>query len=177
MYHFLVEVVKSSSLSKCVTSAGRLTGSSLRRHSSLTKSPTGHVRNLELSCSLTRIRTISFVLITILRSGKSIPLTTLLRGQWFGRLKSQFTRHEIPETSVSDNGSQFTPTEFKEFSHQWIFVHKLPFNVLIETKSTEFQYGILNRYLTTNSCLYKIGLANSPLCKFCKQGSEPLEHL
>ena len=47
----------------------------------------------------------------------------------------------------------------------------------VDTKSREFQYRILNRYLTTNSFLYKIGLANSPLCTFCKQESESLEHL
>ena len=35
--------------------------------------------------------------------------------------------------------------------------------VLIDTKSREFQYEILNRYLTTNSFLHKIGLATSPL--------------
>ena len=43
-------------------------------------------------------------------------------------------------------------------------------------KSLNFN-RILNRYLTTNSFLYKIGLANSPLCTFCKQESESLEHL
>ena len=41
----------------------------------------------------------------------------------------------------------------------------------------EFQYRILNRYLTTNSFLHKIGLANSPLCTFCKEEGESLEHL
>ena len=59
----------------------------------------------------------------------------------------------------------------------WHDIYKLPFNVLIDTKSREFQYRILNRYLTTNSFLHKIGLANSPLCTFCKQESESLEHL
>ena len=39
------------------------------------------------------------------------------------KLKSHFARHGIPETCVSDNGPQFTSTEFKEFSRQWKFVH------------------------------------------------------
>ena len=39
------------------------------------------------------------------------------------KLKSHFARHGIPETCVSDNGPQFTSTEFKEFSRQWNFVH------------------------------------------------------
>ena len=34
-----------------------------------------------------------------------------------------------------------------------------------------------NLSVTTNSFLHKIGLANSPLCTFCKQESESLEHL
>ena len=39
------------------------------------------------------------------------------------KLKSHFVRHGIQETCVSDNGPQFTSTEFKEFSCQWNFVH------------------------------------------------------
>ena len=39
------------------------------------------------------------------------------------KLKSHFARHGILETCVSDNGPQFTSTEFKEFSRQWKFVH------------------------------------------------------
>ena len=39
------------------------------------------------------------------------------------KLKSQFAGHGIPETCVSDNGSQFTSTEFKKFGRHWNFVH------------------------------------------------------
>ena len=67
--------------------------------------------------------------------------------------------------------------QFPDICLDWHDIYKLPFNVLIDTKSREFQYRILNRYLTTNSFLHKIGLANSPLCTFCKQESESLEHL
>ena len=67
--------------------------------------------------------------------------------------------------------------QFPDIRLDWHDIYKLPFNVLIDTKSREFQYRILNRYLTTNSFLHKIGLANSPSCTFCKQESESLEHL
>ena len=36
-------------------------------------------------------------------------------------LKKQFSRHGIPDTVVSDNGSQFTSQEFHEFSLEWEF--------------------------------------------------------
>lgn len=87
----------------------------------LMKCLTSHGRKLEWTCSLTGVRTISFVLITLPHSGKSIPLTTLLWGR-LKKLKSQFGRYGIQEMCVSDNGSQFTSTEFREFSHQWNFV-------------------------------------------------------
>ena len=67
--------------------------------------------------------------------------------------------------------------QFPDICLDWHDIYKLPFNVVIDTKSREFQYRILNRYLTTSSFLHKIGLANSPLCTFCKQESESLEHL
>ena len=39
------------------------------------------------------------------------------------KLKSQFARHGIPETCMSDNGSQFSSDEFRAFIRQWNFKH------------------------------------------------------
>lgn len=39
-------------------------------------------------------------------------------------LKSQFARHGIPETVISDNGPQFSSREFKAFAKEWNFMHK-----------------------------------------------------
>lgn len=76
------------------------------------------------------------------------------------------------------------PTAQKKYSEQyssacleWREIYSLPSKVLMDTKSREFQYKILNRYLTTNSFLHKIGLIASPLCTFCGLESESLEHL
>jgi len=60
---------------------------------------------------------------------------------------------------------------------EWKEIYNLPFKVLNDTKSREFQYKILNRCLTTNAFLHKIGLIASPLCTFCGAESESLEHL
>ena len=77
-----------------------------------------------------------------------------------------------------------TPTAEKKFTDlysgkclDWHEINKLPFKILVDTKSREFQYKILNRYLVTNSFLCKIGLITSPLCTFCEQENESLEHL
>lgn len=39
------------------------------------------------------------------------------------RLKSIFARHGIPETVVTDNGPQFSCTEFDKFAHDYGFGH------------------------------------------------------
>ena len=59
----------------------------------------------------------------------------------------------------------------------WNEIHSLPFLVALDTKSREFQYKILNRYLVTNTFLKKIGKIDSSLCIFCGILDESLEHL
>ena len=59
----------------------------------------------------------------------------------------------------------------------WKAIYKLPFKVAMDTKTREFQYKILNKYLPTNSFLYKVGLKPSALCTFCDEESETLGHL
>ena len=38
-------------------------------------------------------------------------------------VKSIFARHGIPDTVITDNGSQFTSTEYRDFAKQWEFKH------------------------------------------------------
>ena len=40
-----------------------------------------------------------------------------------------------------------------------------------------FQFRILHNILPTNSLLYKLGIVTSPLCSFCKDEAETVEHL
>ena len=46
--------------------------------------------------------------------------------------------------------------QFPDICLDWHDVYKLPFNVLIDTKSREFQYRILNRYLTATLFFIKL---------------------
>ena len=39
------------------------------------------------------------------------------------KLRQQFARHGVPDTLVSDNGPQFSSTEFGKFSDEWEFAH------------------------------------------------------
>ena len=39
-------------------------------------------------------------------------------------MKSQFARHGIPETVISDNGPQFSSRDFQAFAKEWEFIHK-----------------------------------------------------
>ena len=48
----------------------------------------------------------------------------------------------------------------------WKEIYSLAFKVALDTKSREFQYKILNRYLLTNTFLKKIGKTDSSACSF-----------
>ena len=59
----------------------------------------------------------------------------------------------------------------------WKNIYQLPGRVTLDTRTRAFQYKILNRILYTNSILYKMKLIPSPLCTFCGDHEETLEHL
>ena len=64
--------------------------------------------------------------------------------------------------------------KFGRASFKWNEIYRLPFTVAFKTKTLEFQYKILNRYLVTNTFLHKVGLRPTALCTFCGGESEPL---
>ena len=59
----------------------------------------------------------------------------------------------------------------------WPEIYSLPHRVTSDTKMREFQFKLLNKYLTTNAFLYKIGVTSSPVCSFCGKENESLEHI
>ena len=66
---------------------------------------------------------------------------------------------------------------FDDVCLDWKEIYSLPFKVALDTKTREFQYKILNRYLVTNTFLKKIGKTDSAACSFCGVMEESLEHL
>ena len=118
------------------------------------------------------------------KSGKAFVLSDHIQL----RLKNECVRMDktVSKNVYKEIRTKFesTPTAQKRFTDHysnicldWHEIYKLPFKVLVDTKSREFQYKILNRYLITNSFLNRIGLITSTLCTFCEQENESREHL
>ena len=60
---------------------------------------------------------------------------------------------------------------------EWNKIFELPFRVTEEAKFQWMQFQILHRIIATNKYLYKLKLIDSPVCSFCKQEVETIEHL
>ena len=67
-------------------------------------------------------------------------------------------------------------THFVNDVLEWKEIYSLPFRTSLGTKSREFQYKLLNRWLVTNSFLNKIGVIPSPACSLCGEMNESLDH-
>ena len=62
------------------------------------------------------------------------------------------------------------------FHLDWERIYSLHFKVTLDTKLREFQYKILHRICYTNDMLFKFRIVDSPLCYFCGEEIETLEH-
>ena len=62
------------------------------------------------------------------------------------------------------------------FQLDWETVYSLFFKITLDKKLREFQYKILHRICYTNVMLFKFGLSKTPLCYFCNEELETLEH-
>ena len=80
---------------------------------------------------------------------------------------------------------QISPTAQSKFNSlynisgitDWKNIYQLPGQVTVDTRTRVFQYKIINRILYTNKTLYKMNLVPSPMCTFCGDHEETLEHL
>ena len=62
------------------------------------------------------------------------------------------------------------------FQLDWERVYSLPFKITLDTKLREFHYKILHRICYTTVMLFKFGSSETPLCYFCNEELETLEH-
>ena len=60
---------------------------------------------------------------------------------------------------------------------EWSLVYTIPRKVTIDTSTRIFQYKILNNILYLNNRLYKMTIAESPLCSLCGNDTETIWHL
>ena len=56
-------------------------------------------------------------------------------------------------------------------------IYDLPFQCTIENRMRSFQFKINHNILFTNEKLFKFGMISSPMCSFCDNEIETLEHL
>ena len=115
--------------------------------------------------------------------------------QWRHHLKI-CNNYQLNNSSVSSNAQlhlnghkevrskvEIIPTTQLKYSEKynyqldWKEKYCIPFRVTVDSRSREFQFKVLHRYLATNKFLHKIGLVPSFLCTFCKRESESIEHL
>ena len=72
------------------------------------------------------------------------------------------------------------PTSEKYYTYSeedWKKIYLIPWQTFIDTKPKSFQYSFINRSLSTNSFLFKIGKIDKNTCTFCQKDEETLEHL
>ena len=81
------------------------------------------------------------------------------------------------KVSTTPTAQQRYTDFFSEHSLEWKEIYSLPFKVALHTKSQEFKYKILHRFLTTNILLKKMHKVDSSECSFCGTVDESLEHL
>ena len=64
----------------------------------------------------------------------------------------------------------------QETNIEWSLVYTLPRKVIIDTSTRILQYKILNNILYLNNRLYKMIIAESPLCSLCGNDTETILH-
>ena len=83
----------------------------------------------------------------------------------------------IQKITVSPTSENFFKENFNVTNDDFEQIYSIPFNTTIYTKLRAFQFKINHNILYTNEKLHKIKLSDSPLCTFCNNETETLEHL
>ena len=67
--------------------------------------------------------------------------------------------------------------EFNVTEDDWQLIYTLAGKLTLDFKLRVFQYKVLNNILYLNKSLYKLKLADAPLCPFCQREEETINHL
>ena len=82
------------------------------------------------------------------------------------------------KTKVKPPTSQRTLLSlFNVDSLPWKKIYSLPNLISIDSYSRMFQYKCLNNILYLNNTLHHFGFSDSPLCSYCEQENETIQHL
>ena len=102
-------------------------------------------------------------------NGQNVPIS---------KAASKILYKELRDRIITPPTVQFKYNDlFKNDVLDWKQIYSLLHRVALDTKLHEFQYKLLNRCLTTNAFLCKIGILSSPACSLCGEADESLEHL
>ena len=96
------------------------------------------------------------------------PLTSTTTSSVVQHMKSMFARHGIPDTVVTDNGPQYSSTEFSVFSTQYGFQH------LTSSPLYPQANGLAERSVRTAKSL--LDSTDDPYLAILAYHSTPLEH-
>ena len=67
--------------------------------------------------------------------------------------------------------------KFNVTEDDWPLIYTLAGKLTLNSKLRVFQYKVSNNILCLNKSLYKMKLADTPLCTFCQREEETINHL
>ena len=83
----------------------------------------------------------------------------------------------VQQKQIPPTAKQKLTNKYADIVIRWEKVYSLAFQTTLESKTREFQYKIRNCIVFTNEKLSRIGLVASPICSFCQEETESVEHL
>ena len=102
-------------------------------------------------------------------AGKLVDLLDVTSKKVYNELRSH---KQTPPTAKAKLMSRYP-----DLSIEWKRLYSLAFEITLDTKLREFQYKLLNLIIFTNKKLYQFKMVETPLCAFCNEEEESLEHL
>ena len=102
-------------------------------------------------------------------NGQNVALSKVVSKAVYKELRSIVIKQPTAQSKYE--------AEYANVVLDWKKIYSLPFTVAMDSKTRQFQYKILNRYLVTNVYLKKFGIKLSSDCSFCEDADESLEHL